>query len=103
MYWRLIGWSALGAAVLFVMIGGVWILSLPPAMAVGCSSDYGGRGSSHDCSLEAAQTPATAGRDHRYQCARFTFWKGSQKGRRLGGAPRLVFSGDASGGGFDLL
>jgi hypothetical protein len=34
MNWRLILWSGLGAAALFVMIGGAWILSLPPAPAV---------------------------------------------------------------------
>jgi putative intracellular protease/amidase len=34
MNWHLILWSGLGAAALFVMIGGAWILSLPQAPAV---------------------------------------------------------------------
>jgi putative intracellular protease/amidase len=33
MNWRLVVWSGLGAAALFVTIGGAWILALPPAPA----------------------------------------------------------------------
>ena len=33
MNWRLVLWSGLGAAALFVTIGGAWILTLPPAPA----------------------------------------------------------------------
>lgn len=31
MNWRVVWWSALGAAALFVIVGGGWILTLPPA------------------------------------------------------------------------
>jgi putative intracellular protease/amidase len=34
MNWRIVGWSGLGAAALFVLIGGLWILSLPAAPVV---------------------------------------------------------------------
>jgi putative intracellular protease/amidase len=37
MNWRLVLWCGLGAAALFVMIGGAWILTLPPAAAVAAS------------------------------------------------------------------
>jgi putative intracellular protease/amidase len=37
MNWRLVLWCGLGAAALFVMIGGTWILTLPPAAAVAAS------------------------------------------------------------------
>jgi putative intracellular protease/amidase len=33
--WRPVWWSALGAAALFVIIGGGWILTLPPAPSLG--------------------------------------------------------------------
>ena len=35
MNWRLIVWSCLGGAALFMIMGGAWIVSLPPARAVG--------------------------------------------------------------------
>ena len=35
MNWRPVLWSGLGAAALFVIIGGGWILTLPPAPAFG--------------------------------------------------------------------
>jgi putative intracellular protease/amidase len=37
MNWRLVLWCGLGAAALFVMIGGAWILTLPSAAAVAAS------------------------------------------------------------------
>jgi putative intracellular protease/amidase len=37
MNWRLVLWCGLGAAALFVMIGGAWIITLPPAAAVAAS------------------------------------------------------------------
>ena len=33
MNWRLLLWSGMGAAALFLTIGGAWLLSLPPAPA----------------------------------------------------------------------
>ena len=35
MKWRLIRWISTGAVALFVVVGGAWLLSLPPAPAIG--------------------------------------------------------------------
>src|SRR5215207_10909780 len=37
MNWRLVAWSGLGIAALFAIIGGGWILSLPPSPAYGAA------------------------------------------------------------------
>src|SRR3981189_290597 len=37
MNWRLVLWSGLGAATLLVIIGGAWILTLPPAPSFGAA------------------------------------------------------------------
>ena len=65
---RLIAWSGVGVVALSAVGGGAWILSLPPAPTVTDAPPISKEEADAILDgVEAAETSATAGCDHRHQ------------------------------------